>query len=89
MEEGDIMAELVSLSEYARRRGLNKSTISRQVRDGFIPTRDGKINPVEADRARAENLDPSRGGSCRSAGLLLGFGSASESQQRIQPAKAK
>ena len=56
------MAELVSLSEYARRRGLNKSTISRQVRDGLIPTHSGLINPAEADRARAENLDPSRGG---------------------------
>jgi hypothetical protein len=48
-------------AEYARLRGLNRSTISRQVREGKIPvTADGRIDPVAADRARERNLDAGR-----------------------------
>src|ERR1017187_8507253 len=49
-------SELISPAEYARRRGLNKSTISRQIAAGQILLVNGKINPVAADAARAENL---------------------------------
>jgi len=49
-------------TQYARRLGLNRSTVSRQVRDGIIPTdKSGLIDPVVANRARAANLDQSRG----------------------------
>jgi hypothetical protein len=52
--------QTLSISEYARLRGLNKSTISRQVKSGQIPTRDGRIDPVAADQARERNLDPGK-----------------------------
>src|ERR1039458_6977759 len=42
---------------YARLRGLNRSTVSRQIRDGKIQAPGGMIDPAAADRARAENLD--------------------------------
>ena len=50
----------ISQGEYARLRGLNRSTISRQVQNGAIPTHDGRIDPVEADRARGMNLDQAK-----------------------------
>lgn len=51
--------EPMSISAYARSRGLSPSTISRQCRDGYIKRRpDGKIDPASADRDREENLDP-------------------------------
>lgn len=55
--------ELITQAEYARRRGLNKSTISRQVRDQIIPTHGERrlIDPAEADLARENNTDPTRG----------------------------
>lgn len=56
-------SELITQAEYARRRGLNKSTVSRQVRDGIIPTHGSRrlIDPAEADDARATKTDPTRG----------------------------
>lgn len=53
-------ATLITPAEYARSRGLAKSTISRQVRAGKIPVHSGKIDPHEADLARKTNLDNSR-----------------------------
>lgn len=53
------MKRLMSQSEFARARGLNKSTIAREVQRGAIPlSRDGKIDPEVADAARRNNLDP-------------------------------
>ncbi len=49
-------------SAYAKARRLNRTTICRQVKSGLIPRgADGLINVAEADLARANNLDPSRG----------------------------
>jgi hypothetical protein len=46
---------------YARARGLARSTISRQIRDGKISlTAAGLIDPKAADRARNRNLEPAR-----------------------------
>jgi hypothetical protein len=42
-------------------KGLNRSTISRQIARGQIPVRDGLVNPREADKARRANLDMRRG----------------------------
>ena len=55
--------EEITQAEYARRAGVNKSTINRQVRDGLIPTHGPRklIRPAEADEARRNNTDPSRG----------------------------
>ncbi len=53
--------KLITPAEYARLRGLNRSTIGRQIAEGKIPTAaDGKIDPVAADRARDRNLDQGR-----------------------------
>jgi hypothetical protein len=58
---------LITKAEYARRRGVNKSTISRQVSAGIIPTHGPEklIDPAEADEALARNKDPARGGDRR------------------------
>lgn len=51
---------LISLSAYARRIGLSRQTIAKQVREGKIPTHNGLIDPEEADRARARNVSSRR-----------------------------
>ncbi|MGB4101063.1 MAG: hypothetical protein WBK91_04065 [Alphaproteobacteria bacterium] len=55
---------MMSLSSYASSRGLDKSTISRQVNSGVIPhTRDGSrimIDPDAADAARSKHLNFSK-----------------------------
>jgi hypothetical protein len=56
----DAKPNLMRPSAYAKSRSLNPSTVSRQIRDGKIPTRDGMIDAVEADRARQRNLQPIR-----------------------------
>ncbi len=48
---------LITPAAYARLCGLNRSTISRQIRDGKIPDHDGLIDVAEADVARERNLD--------------------------------
>jgi hypothetical protein len=52
--------KLITPAAYARLRGLNRSTISRQIRTGSIPTHDGLVNPGEADHSRENNLDASK-----------------------------
>lgn len=52
--------KLITPAEYARLRGLNRSTISRQIQDGKIPTVDGMVDPRQADRARERNLNQVR-----------------------------
>lgn len=58
--------ELISAAEYARRAGLNKSTIKRQIDSGIIPTHGrGKggahlVDPEEADAARRAAIDPGK-----------------------------
>lgn len=52
--------KLISAAEYARQRGLNRSTICRQIQLGKIPTHDGLLDGTEADRARDRNLDVTR-----------------------------
>jgi phage terminase Nu1 subunit (DNA packaging protein) len=41
-------------------RGLNRSTVCRQIRSGAIPTEHGLVNPEVADLAREKNLDAAR-----------------------------
>lgn len=47
--------ELVSKSEYARRRGCTESAVRRAVKDGRISEIDGKIDPVAADAQWSRN----------------------------------
>ena len=57
------MGELMSQRRYASTRGLSRTAVRKQIELGIIPVApDGKIDAEAADRARAENLDPSRGG---------------------------
>lgn len=50
---------LISMAQYARKIGVNRSTICRQVKAGIIPLRSGgKIDPAEADQCREEQLQP-------------------------------
>jgi phage terminase Nu1 subunit (DNA packaging protein) len=53
--------KLITAAAYAKLRGLNRSTVSRQIRSGAIPTSGGGlIDPVAADAARERNLDPKK-----------------------------
>ena len=52
--------KLISPAAYAKKRGLNRSTISRQVASGAIPTVGGLIDPEVADAARDRNLSQTR-----------------------------
>ena len=49
--------KLITAAEYARLRGLNRSTISRQIAAGAIPTVGGLLDPRAADLAREKNLN--------------------------------
>ena len=42
--------ELVSLREYARRRGISHVAVHKAIKAGRISTVDGKIDPARADR---------------------------------------
>lgn len=42
-------AELISFAEYARHRGVGKSTITKAIKEGRITPIEGKIDPVVAD----------------------------------------
>lgn len=55
-----IKPKLIGPAEYARSRHLNRSTVSRQIRDDKIPTVGGLIDPAAADRARELNLNQTR-----------------------------
>jgi hypothetical protein len=57
--------KLVSPASYARSRGLNRSTISRQIGAGKIPTIGGLVDPKAADAARQRNLSGARRGQGR------------------------
>jgi hypothetical protein len=52
--------ELISLREYARRRGISHVAVQRAVNAGRIRTVDGKIDAELADREWRENTDPSK-----------------------------
>lgn len=52
--------ELISLREYARRRGVSHMAVQRAVNSGRISTVNGKIDPEQADREWRENTDQSK-----------------------------
>lgn len=54
--------ELVSQRAYARSRGRSHTSVQKLIAEGKIPTHGPKkqLNPAEADRAIAGNLDPAQ-----------------------------
>lgn len=60
MQQKHSNKKLVKPAEYARLANLNRSTVSRQIARGVIPTHDGMIDPKEADLARAANVSTRR-----------------------------
>lgn len=51
--------ELLSLSQYARRRGVSQPYISKLIRQGKLHTEpNGKINPAKADAELGRTIDP-------------------------------
>lgn len=54
------MAKLLTQTEYAKHRGCKQPYINRLVKAGIIQLVRGRIDPEQADRAIADNEDPSR-----------------------------
>ena len=54
--------DLIGISEAARRVGVDKSVLSRQVRDGKIRSHGGKVRLSEVLEDRAANIDLTRTG---------------------------
>jgi hypothetical protein len=49
---------LVSIREYARRRGVSDTAVHKAIESGRITTVSGKIDPEAADKQWAENTNP-------------------------------
>lgn len=54
------MAERLTQTAYAKKRGVTQQYISKLVKKGIIETHKGKIDPVQADKAIEENSSPAR-----------------------------
>lgn len=67
--------ELVTKTEYARRRGCTEAAVRRAVKDGRITLIDGKIDPVAADAQWARNTRVRAGSRPTDDANLSGSGS--------------
>ncbi len=54
------MAELITQSEFARRKGCSRQHVSTLVSQGRITLVDGRIDPALVERELAEHADPAR-----------------------------
>jgi hypothetical protein len=54
------MAELISIREYARRRGVSHTSVLKAIKRGRIKLTRGKLDPVVADAAWETNTDPAQ-----------------------------
>lgn len=68
--------ELVSKTEYARRRGCTEAAVRRAVKDGRITLIEGKIDPVAADAQWARNTRVRAGSRPTDDANLSGSGQA-------------
>ena len=68
--------ELVTKTEYARRRGCTEAAVRRAVRDGRITLIDGRIDPVAADAQWARNTRVRAGSRPTDDANLSGSGTA-------------
>ena len=69
--------ELITKSEYARRRGCTETAVRRAVNDGRITLIDGKVDPVAADAQWARNTRVRAGSRPADDANLTGAGSSS------------
>ena len=53
-------SKLITASAYAKSRGLNRSTISREIASGKIPTVNGLYDPELADPGSPREPSPAR-----------------------------
>ena len=53
------MTNLLNQAAYAKHRGVSTMMVSKYVKQGLISTKNGKIDPVKADRELEANLHPS------------------------------
>ena len=75
--------QLITQSEYARRRGCTEGAVRRAVRDGRITLINGKIDPVAADAQWARNTRVRAGSRATDdANLQTGHASASPGRGR-------
>jgi hypothetical protein len=54
------MTELISIREYARRRGVSHTSVLKAIKRGRITLTKGKIDPGAADAAWDTNTDPAQ-----------------------------
>jgi hypothetical protein len=69
--------ELITKSEYARRRNCTEAAVRRAVNDGRITLIDGKVDPVAADAQWARNTRVRAGSRPADDANLTGAGSSS------------
>jgi hypothetical protein len=50
--------EMITMAEYARRRGVSRATVHKAVRRCSIPMTDGKLDPLVADVLWTARTDP-------------------------------
>ncbi|WP_257286414.1 hypothetical protein [Endozoicomonas sp. SESOKO1] len=52
--------KLISQAEFARQQGVNRSYITKLVKNGIVKLVDGKVNPEQAVQAIEDNIDPAQ-----------------------------
>jgi len=60
MQHDPNLKRTISISEAAKALGLHRSTLSRQLKKGVFPNRNGRVNLAEVQKGRAENLHQNR-----------------------------
>lgn len=84
------MDAIGSKADYARHIGVSRQAVSKMVMAGRIPVRDdGRIDFAEADLARAESTDPTRGGVTAAPGPAAPAESAAPQAGSLTAAKAE
>lgn len=53
------MSTLINKSAYAKHRGVSPEMVSKYVKQGLITVKNGKIDPIQADKELEANLHPS------------------------------
>lgn len=52
------MSRLLTQAQFARKQGVDRSTVCKWVKEGKIPLSGKKIDPVEAEKALSANMSP-------------------------------
>lgn len=68
VSDGEAVVETMTQAEFARRRGVSRSTVNEYKNKGYlVMTDDGKVSVLASEEKLADHLDPTRGGSRSSA----------------------